>query len=231
MADLTNFPSTDDLNRRLAQRIITELQKGITSKGKASLVVSGGKTPLGLFKLLSQQPLEWDKVTITLADERWVDCHDEASNERLVRENLIQDQAATAQFVSLKNDSLTPFDGAAGIEKSLKDIVKPFDVVILGMGDDGHTASLFPGAENLFPALDMKSKKLCMGMTPLTAPLDRLTLTLPALLNSRQIFLHLVGENKRVVYHQAQEGNDVNEMPVRAIIHQTQTPVDVFWSA
>ncbi|GKX61536.1 6-phosphogluconolactonase [Pragia fontium] len=231
MADLTNFPSTDDLNRRLAQRIITELQKGITSKGKASLVVSGGKTPLGLFKLLSQQPLEWDKVTITLADERWVDCHDEASNEKLVRENLIQDQAATAQFVSLKNDSLTPFDGAAGIEKSLKDIVKPFDVVILGMGDDGHTASLFPGAENLFPALDMKSKKLCMGMTPLTAPLDRLTLTLPALLNSRQIFLHLVGENKRVVYHQAQEGNDVNEMPVRAIIHQTQTPVDVFWSA
>ncbi|VEJ55563.1 6-phosphogluconolactonase [Pragia fontium] len=231
MADLTNFPSTDDLNRRLAQRIITELQKGITSKGKASLVVSGGKTPLGLFKLLSQQPLEWDKVTITLADERWVDCHDEASNEKLVRENLIQDQAATAQFVSLKNGSLTPFDGAAGIEKSLKDIVKPFDVVILGMGDDGHTASLFPGAENLFPALDMKSKKLCMGMTPLTAPLDRLTLTLPALLNSRQIFLHLVGENKRVVYHQAQEGNDVNEMPVRAIIHQTQTPVDVFWSA
>ncbi|AWH87461.1 6-phosphogluconolactonase [Limnobaculum parvum] len=231
MANLTNFPSTDDLNRRLAQQVVSELQKGIDTKGKASLVVSGGKTPLGLFKLLSQQPLAWEKVTITLADERWVDRSDDSSNEKLVRENLLQEHAATAHFVSLKNESLTPFEGASGIEKSLKEIAMPFDVVILGMGDDGHTASLFPGAENLFPALDMKSKHLCMGMTPLTAPLDRLTLTLPALLNSRHIFLHLVGENKRVVYHQAQEGDNVNEMPVRAVIHQTQTPVDVFWSA
>ncbi|MDR0807474.1 MAG: 6-phosphogluconolactonase [Enterobacteriaceae bacterium] len=231
MANFTNFPSTDDLNRRLAQRIIAELQQGINSKGKASLVVSGGKTPLALFKLLSQQSLSWEKVTITLADERWVDCHDDASNEKLVRENLLQDHAAVANFVSLKNASATPFEGAQGIEKSLKTIAKPFDVVILGMGDDGHTASLFPKAENLLPALDMKSKHLCMGMTPLTAPLDRLTLTLPALLNSRQIFLHLVGENKRAVFHQAQAGDDLNEMPVRAIIHQTQTPVDVFWSA
>lgn len=231
MANFTNFPSTDDLNRRLAQRIITELQKGIDTKGKASLVVSGGKTPLGLFKLLSQQPFAWEKVTITLADERWVDSDDDASNEKFVRQHLLQDHAATAHFVSLKNESLTPFDGAEGIEKNLKHIEKPFDVVILGMGDDGHTASLFPGAENLFPALDMSSKRLCMGMTPLTAPLDRLTLTLPALLNSHQIFLHLVGDNKRAVYQQAQKGDDVNEMPVRAVIHQTQTPVDVFWSA
>ncbi len=110
-------------------------------------------------------------------------------------------------------------------------MAKPFDVVILGMGDDGHTASLFPGATNLFPALDMKSGHLCMGMTPLTAPLDRITLTLPALLNSRQIFLHLVGEGKRAVYQQAQEGDDVNEMPVRSVLHQNKTPVDVFWSA
>lgn len=231
MANFTNFPSTDDLNRRLAQQVVNELQKGIDSKGKASLVVSGGKTPLGLFKLLSQQPLDWKKVTITLADERWVDEQDDASNAKLVRQHLLQDQAAAANFVSLKSASLTPFDGAKEIELSLKSIERPFDVVILGMGDDGHTASLFPGAENLFPALDMNSKRLCMGMTPLTAPLDRLTLTLPALLNSRHIFLHLVGENKRAVYRQAQEGNDVNEMPVRSIIHQTQTPVDVFWSA
>ncbi|WP_159567587.1 6-phosphogluconolactonase [Budvicia diplopodorum] len=231
MANFTNFPTTDELNRRLAQRVSSELQKGIDAKGNASLVVSGGKTPLGLFKLLSQQPLAWDKVTITLADERWVDEHHESSNEKLVRENLLQGKAAAARFVSLKSAAKTPFEGASDVESSIKAMARPFDVVILGMGDDGHTASLFPGAENLLPALDMKSGRLCMGMTPLTAPLDRITLTLPALLNSRHIFLHLVGEAKRAVYHQAQEGHDVNEMPVRSVIHQDKTPVDVFWSA
>lgn len=231
MANFINFPSTDELNSRLAQRITQELQKGLETKGKASLVVSGGRTPLGLFKLLSQQTLDWDKVTITLADERWVDLHDESSNEKLVRENLLQGKAATANFVSLKSPAQTPFEGASDIEPRLNEMAKPFDVVILGMGDDGHTASLFPGATDLFPALDMKSGHLCMGMTPLTAPLDRITLTLPALLNSRQIFLHLVGEGKRAVYQQAQEGDDVNEMPVRSVLHQNKTPVDVFWSA
>lgn len=231
MANFINFPSTDELNSRLAQRITQELQKGLETKGKASLVVSGGRTPLGLFKLLSQQPLDWANVTITLADERWVDLDNESSNEKLVRENLLQGKASTATFVSLKSPAETPFDGAADIEPALNAMAKPFDVVILGMGDDGHTASLFPGATNLFPALEMKSGRLCMGMTPLTAPLDRITLTLPALLNSRQIFLHLVGEGKRAVYQQAQEGDDVNEMPVRSVLHQNKTPVDVFWSA
>lgn len=231
MVNFTNFPSTEELNRRLAQRICSELQKGIDTTGKASLVVSGGKTPLGLFKLLSQQTLAWDKVTVTLADERWVDADNASSNEKLVRENLLQDKAISASFVSLKNSASTPFEGAADIEIAIKTIAKPFDVIILGMGDDGHTASLFPGAENLLPALDMKSGHLCMGMTPLTAPLDRITLTLPALLNSRHIFLHLVGEAKRVVYQQAQGGDDVNEMPVRSVLHQNNTPVDVFWSA
>lgn len=231
MANLTSFPTADELNRRLAQRIIAALRQGIEKKGQASLVVSGGKTPLGLFKLLSQHPLDWERVTITLADERWVDEDDASSNGRLVRENLLRDAAAKARFVPLKNASPTPFSEIEDVEKAVEAIAKPFDVVILGMGDDGHTASLFPGAANLPAALDMASKRLCLGMTPLTAPLDRLTLTLPALLNSRHIFLHLVGENKRAVYHQAQAGDDVNEMPVRAILHQTKTPVDVFWSA
>ncbi|WP_261831054.1 6-phosphogluconolactonase [Leminorella grimontii] len=231
MANLTSFPTADELNRRLAQRIVATLQQGIKEKGQASLVVSGGKTPLGLFKLLSQHPLDWARVTITLADERWVDEDDESSNGRLVRENLLRDAAKAARFVPLKNASPTPFSDVDDVEKALEEIAKPFDVVILGMGDDGHTASLFPGADNLAAALNMTSKRLCIGMTPLTAPLDRLTLTLPALLNSRQIFLHLVGENKRAVYHQAQAGDNVNEMPVRAILHQTKTPVDVFWSA
>ncbi|XEH51463.1 6-phosphogluconolactonase [Edwardsiella tarda] len=131
----------------------------------------------------------------------------------------------------MKNDAATPFVGAAASEAALAAIPRPFDVVILGMGDDGHTASLFPGAENLFPALAMDSGRVCMGMTPLTAPLDRITLTLPALLDSQQIYLHLVGDTKRQVYLQAVGGVEVNEMPIRAVLQQSRTPVDVYWTA
>lgn len=231
MSNFTTFNSADELNNQFARRIVAELAQGISKNGRASLVVSGGRTPLGLFKVLGQQTLDWSKVYITLADERWVNTTDDASNEKLVHENLLQSKLAPAHFVGLKNNQTTPFNGAAEAEQALKDFPQPFDVVILGMGDDGHTASLFPGAINLYPALDMNSGHLCMGMVPLTAPFERITLTLPALLNSRHIYLHLVGDDKRQVYNQAMAGNDVNQMPVRAILKQIKVPVDVFWTA
>lgn len=231
MATFIDFPSTDLLNSKLADQIVAILYRAIEKNGQASLVVSGGRTPLGLFNELTQRALSWDKVYITLADERWVAADDASSNEKLVRDHLLQGLAAKAHFIGLKNSSTTPFDGAAATEKALSVMPRPFDVVILGMGDDGHTASLFPGAKNLMPALDLNSGRVCMGMTPLTAPLDRITLTLPALLNSQNIYLHLVGESKQQVYQQASSGSDVNEMPIRAVLNQTQVPVQVFWTA
>ncbi|WP_077999132.1 6-phosphogluconolactonase [Edwardsiella tarda] len=231
MVTFNEVQGAQALNEQLADDIAARLRQGIAARGQASLVVSGGRTPLGLFARLSQQALDWSRVTITLADERWVAPQDEASNERLVREHLLQGAASAARFIGLKNDAATPFVGAVASEAALAAIPRPFDVVILGMGDDGHTASLFPGAENLFPALAMDSGRVCMGMTPLTAPLDRITLTLPALLDSRQIYLHLVGDTKRQVYLQAVGGVEVNEMPIRAVLQQSRTPVDVYWTA
>ncbi|MGL5584320.1 MAG: 6-phosphogluconolactonase [Plesiomonas sp.] len=225
------FSSAEALNQQLAARIVEGLQQGIAKRGAASLVVSGGRTPTGLFRALTQVDIDWSCVFITLADERWVDEHDEASNEKLVKAHLLQGYAAAATFCGLKNNCATPFDGADLAAERLAGFPRPFDAVILGMGDDGHTASLFPGADNLAAALDMDSGKVCMGMTPLTAPLDRITLTLPALLDSRQIYVHVVGEGKRSVYDAAMQGSDVNTMPVRAILAQTQTPVSVFWTA
>lgn len=231
MAQFKEFPSAQALNEQFAEEIAAALSHSIGAQGQASLVVSGGRTPLGLFEALTQQAIEWSKVTITLADERWVDANDDSSNEKLVREHLLKGYASDAKFVGLKNSHATPFAGAADTERALQSIARPFDVVILGMGDDGHTASLFPGAENLFPALAMDSGRVCMGMTPLTAPLDRITLTLPALLNSRHIYLHVVGDSKRDVYQRAIQGTDVNEMPIRAVLQQTRTPVDIYWTA
>ncbi len=231
MANFVEFSGALALNQNFAGKIADALRQGIAANGKASLVVSGGRTPLDLFIQLTRQELDWSKVVITLADERWVSPDNGASNEKLVRNNLLQGFAASATFIGLKNDAASPFEGADQTEQALKVLPRPIDVVILGMGDDGHTASLFPGASNLAAALALDSDRTCMGMTPLTAPLDRITLTLPVLLDSRNIYLHLMGEAKREVYERAEKGTDVNEMPVRAVLNQQQTPVSVYWTA
>lgn len=228
---LNQFNSSEQLDQKLSEKIICLLNDAINARGLASLVVSGGKTPISLFKQLSQMPLDWANVTITLADERWVETNGNASNEKLVRDNLLQNNAAKATFVPLKSHAKTAKEGALIAKKRLNAIPRPFDVVILGMGEDGHTASLFPGAENLKNGLDMTSDATVVEMVPLTAPSERLTMTLPTLLNSRNIFIHLVGDSKLTVLENALQTTDIAEMPIRAFLQQQTVPVTVFWSS
>lgn len=229
MFKLNEYGSSEQLTQDMVNHIVTELNNGITKRGVASIAVSGGKTPIPLFSLLSQQKLAWNKVYITLVDDRWVNDTDDASNEKLVYSHLLQNEAKLANFIGLKNSATTPFEGEQETDKKLAEIPMPFDVVILGMGEDGHTASLFPNAENLAAGLDMSSNKRVVGMTPLTAPLDRMTLTLPAILNSQNIYLHLVGKSKKDVLTKALDGNDIVAMPVRAILRQDKVNVVGFW--
>jgi 6-phosphogluconolactonase len=231
MFTLNKYENNQLLIEDLTSHIVNKLKQAIEQKGHASIAVSGGKTPIPLFALLSQQDMEWSRVFITLVDDRWVDNTDDASNEKLVIAHLLQNNAKVANFVGLKNNCDNPFNGAEITEKMLDKIPMPFDVIILGMGEDGHTASLFPGAANLATGLDMKSGRKVVGMTPLTAPLDRITLTLPTILNSKNIYLHLVGESKMHVLEQAEKGNDVNQMPIRAILQQDKVNVTGFWAA
>lgn len=231
MFTLKKYPNSQLLIEDLAAYIVKDLRQSIDKKGHASIAVSGGKTPIPLFKLLSQQDLDWHNVFITLVDDRWVDDTDDASNEKLVLTYLLQNKAKLANFVGLKNSCDNPFDGAEITDKILNKIPMPLDVLILGMGEDGHTASLFPGAANLRAGLDMKSGRKVVGMTPLTAPLDRITLTLPTILDSQNIYLHLVGESKIQVLQQAEKGDDINQMPIRAILQQNKVNVIGFWTA
>ncbi|MCX8584732.1 MULTISPECIES: 6-phosphogluconolactonase [unclassified Gilliamella] len=231
MFTLKKYPNSQLLIEDLAAYIVKDLKQAIDKKGHASIAVSGGKTPIPLFKLLSQQDLDWHNVFITLVDDRWVDDTDDASNEKLVLTYLLQNKAKLANFVGLKNSCDNPFDGAEITDKILNKIPMPLDVLILGMGEDGHTASLFPGAANLRAGLDMKSGRKVVGMTPLTAPLDRITLTLPTILDSQNIYLHLVGESKMQVLQQAEKGDDINQMPIRAILQQNKVNVIGFWTA
>lgn len=231
MFTLNKYTNSQLLIEDLVANIVNELKQAIGQKGHASIAVSGGKTPIPLFTLLSQQELNWNRVFVTLVDDRWVDDTNEASNEKLVMTYLLQNKAKFANFVGLKNSCDNPFDGAEETDKTLTTkIPMPLDVLILGMGDDGHTASLFPGAANLMTGLDMNSGRKVIGMTPLTAPFDRITLTLPTILDSKNIYLHLIGQSKMDVLEQAEKGNNVDEMPIRAILHQEKVNVIGFWS-
>jgi len=167
---------------------------------------------------------------VALADERWVDPKDPDSNERLVRDVLLKGFAAAARFRGLKNDAPTPQQGAVAAWNAFTGVPRPFDVIVLGMGDDGHTASLFPGSPDLATAVDENAAPGCIGMSAPTSPRDRLSLNLAALLDSRRIVILITGTSKWQTYTAASGPGAVAQMPVRAVLRQRRTPVEVIWS-
>lgn len=227
---INSFANPEELAELLAVKIADILQGAIVDRNNACLIVSGGSTPIPLFKTLSKQKIDWSKVSITLADERWIDVSDKESNENLVRRYLLRNKAHEAAFIGLK----TGFDSALKSESLCEKLLQTLpraDVLILGMGLDGHTASLFPDAPQLVTALDMHSGKSCMAITPEHAPHHRMTLTLPTLLNARSIFLHITGKEKLLVLQKAFGDGPVQKMPIRAILRNTTIPVSIFWSS
>jgi len=224
------FSDPETLVVELTARIAELLTTGIAENGKASLAVSGGSTPIQLFDALSTLDISWHDVVITLVDERWVEPTDMDSNEHLVKTHLLQNKAAAASFIGMKNSAETAGKGEAECEQKLRIIPRPFDVLILGMGNDGHTASLFPGAVKLSAATDLQSNRICMGLAPLTAPHERMSLTLPVILDSRQIFLHINGQEKKDVLEKALADGPTADMPIRFVLRQQTTPLNVFWA-
>jgi 6-phosphogluconolactonase len=224
------FPDSTALANALSGEVKVDLDEAVAARKAASLVVSGGRTPLKLFQQLRREPADWKNIWVTLADERWVETTAEASNERLLREHLLLDHAAVARFVGLKNPAPTPEAGAEWSWRALSRVPRPFDVVVLGMGDDGHTASLFPGSLALARALDVTVPPGCVAVNALAAPHARMSLNLAALLDARRIVLHIEGDAKWQVYQRARMPGSVAELPVRAILHQKEVPVDVFWA-
>jgi 6-phosphogluconolactonase len=218
------------LAESLASETAKNLAESIKQNGRASMVVSGGSTPELFFHELSWQEIAWSLVTIVMADERWVPPEHPDSNEKFIKNKLLQNKAHNAQFFGFYNYSENAIQGCGKYRDELQNIQQPFDVVVLGMGDDGHTASLFPGAENLKQALSLDGHQMCVAVQPPQAGHERATLTLPALLNAKQIFLHIQGEKKRAAYEQALAGGPPEEMPIRAVIFQEKVPVHVYWA-
>jgi len=224
------YPDLGALSTDLAQQIAEGLRAAIAARGLASLVVSGGRSPVGLFEQLRSQPLDWSRVCVALADERWVEPLDPSSNERLVRDVLLKDAAAAARFQGLKNAAPTPDLGVPDAWGTFARVPRPFDAVVLGMGDDGHTASLFPGSPQLAAALDPSAAPGCIGMLAPAEPRLRISLNLAALLDSRRIVILITGESKWRTYAVACGPGPAEEMPVRTVLRQKKIPVDVIWS-
>ncbi|HEY6452800.1 MAG TPA: 6-phosphogluconolactonase [Steroidobacteraceae bacterium] len=224
------FPTAAALTEALALEITGALQDGLAAGRGASLAVPGGRTPVALFERLSRAELDWEDVWITLTDERWVEVAGAASNEKLVRDHLLRAAAAAANLVGLKNAAA---DAAAGAHRSwsrVAELPRPFDFMLLGMGEDGHVASLFPGAPGLAAALDTSQPPGCVAMVAPSPPQERLSLNLRALLDSRRIALLIAGAAKWASYERALARGPVADMPVRALLQQRNVPLSVYWA-
>ena len=220
------FEDEEKLAFSLAQSIVNHLNDAISEKGSASLLVSGGSTPKKLFKALNSMNIDWDKIKIGLCDERLVESTHSDSNEKLVRETLMTGYAAKATFVSMLRDSLEVDE--TDCSQQIKSSLAPFDVLVLGMGEDAHTASLFPNNPKLNEAYDLTRENICITIQPQHAPHKRISLTLGAILSAHHVYLHFQGESKLNVYKEALSGTDTFTMPIRAIINQTDKTIEVY---
>lgn len=211
------FPSADELAVTSARVICEALSDAIGARGAAALVATGGRSPGPIYDRLSATSLNWTQVTVTLSDDRCVGEEHPNSNARLVRTRLLQGPAVAARFLPLWPP---PDPGAL-------EALMPFDVVMLGMGEDGHIASLIPGDPGLEDALTTADLRRPVPAGLGTPPLARITLTLRAILDSRTIFLLIAGDAKREVIARAAKGED---LPVTRLIRGAGERLRIFWT-
>jgi 6-phosphogluconolactonase len=213
------FPGPASMADAAAHAVAAQLSAGLAARGRASLVATGGRSPGPVYDRLKDAGVDWAHVAVTLSDERQVDVNSPNANLKLLRERLFVGEAAKAHYLPLTDYA----------EPALRALM-PFDAVLLGMGEDGHIASLIPGSPVMAEAMDPDGEAL-VAESPAgfgSPPVPRITLTLAALLQSRAIFLLIAGEAKRQVVADALAGAD---LPVRALLEQTRVPLRVFWTS
>jgi 6-phosphogluconolactonase len=209
----------------LAGEIVERIEDGVAERDRASLVLAGGSTPAPLYEALSRAPAPWEDVWVTLSDERWIDADAADSNERMLRERLLKDAAAGTHLIPLKTDDPTPRAALKSVDARIAAMPRPFDAVVLGMGEDGHFASLFPGPSSLAGLDPICAENVVAIETPGAAGSPhRLSLTLAALTDSRWIALMIRGEAK---LRRLREPGDT---PIAALLAQARSPIEVFWA-
>ena len=219
------FLSLEDAASTLVIDLVSTLREAISIRGQALLAVSGGKTPRKVFKYLREHSLNWNNVTITLTDERWIPNDHAESNEQLVRSYLLKYLSEDTTFIPLYGGHGSLEADVKSCESRLKTLTLPFDAVYLGIGTDGHFASLFPNDD----ALNV-SNSLFVGVTNTNSRLARISLTASAILNARKIYLLFSGEEKLSVYRRAKTSGSYIEIPLRIVLLQNKIPVMVYYA-
>ncbi|GFM68363.1 6-phosphogluconolactonase [Pseudomonas cichorii] len=219
------FDNPQQLAGALAGNVAERLNAAIAANGVATLVVSGGRSPVAFFQSLAEKPVDWSRVVISLADERWVPVEHADSNAGLLQRHLLQGPVAEAKFIGLYTPAESLEEAALAADEILAQL-PAIDVLILGMGDDGHTASLFPGSPNLEQALNLDDERRCLPMLAPSVPHQRLTLTRRLLASARHPILSVSGQAKLDTLRTALAGDDIAQLPVRAFLNST---LEIYW--
>jgi len=223
---IETYASPADLAQAAAEAVIAALKAGLSERGAASLVGTGGRSPAPVYDLLAQaQDVDWARVGVTLSDDRFVPTTSPESNERLVRERLLVGAAAEAVFTPISTAADDVQAAAEKVEVGVRALA-PYDVMLLGMGEDGHVASLIPGSPVLDLGMDPAGTRFCLGIPAGVGspPIARVTMTMPALLQARLILVLISGEKKK---HIVEGGSG---LPVHALLDQAKAPVRILWT-
>jgi len=206
------------------------MRSAIAARGMGLVALSGGNTPRQTYRAMAALDLPWEKITVTLVDERCVDEASRESNARLVKETLLKGPAAAAHFMPLKGDGTTPEADARAADARLRALPRPFDFMLLGVGEDGHFASLFPGSPVLEAGLAMTSRDICLavpaGENGRAPGLPRLTLTLAEIARTRSLVLLLSEEKRKVL--EAAEADPLSPLPIRALL-DARPDIAIVW--
>jgi 6-phosphogluconolactonase len=230
MPTLYEYADRGTCAQALADTLAERLREGIAKNDCATLVLSGGSSPIDLFERLALIELDWSRVTVLPTDERWVASDHADSNEAALRRHLLQGPGNAARLFGLYREGFaTPGEARAELDVELASLPRPFDAVVLGMGEDGHTASLFPDAANIEACLASGDDCVVPDRQNDDGP-GRISLSLKRLKRSRSLFLLFFGDAKRRVYERACRPGPATEFPVRGVIQQDDVPVDVYWS-
>lgn len=224
------FGDRETLFSALKSHVEQTLHRALETQARASIALSGGSTPAPLYQALAQSPLEWQRTDITLTDERFVPADHADSNEAMLRRALLNGTASAANFIPLSHDCETAEQAAQTSSAALGQMRLPMDLVILGMGNDMHTASLFPDAPELADALDPTQDQHCLALHPASSEHARLSMSLNMLLNSREIVLLITGQEKQETLQRALKSDVFEKAPIAAILLQSKVPVHIYWS-
>lgn len=222
------LPDRGTLDIAIASAVEQRLADALRARGTASIAVSGGRSPTGWFERLSKAPLDWSRVAVALVDERWVPESSEHSNAALVKRHLLQGPARAARFVALYDGGPNPQTSLEAVERSLDALAWPLDIAVLGMGEDGHTASWFPDAPEYAAAVDPGTQRRLAAIHTAKSPYPRITLTRAALLDgTRWIAVEWSGAAKAPTYERAR-ARETATLPISLVLHQHAVPVEVF---